>query len=97
MSDAGPIRSEGFAHLEAPWRTCDIRKGQFGCGRVSCSWGAAIFICAKDVEKDIEIMCSEVSQMARRVMDTCMTNDKVMGAIWDKQERFTVEIFHSHC
>jgi len=54
-------------------------------------------VCAKDVDQNIELMCSEVSQMARRIVETCATNDRVQGAIWDEEERFSVEIFNSYC
>ncbi|KAK1750308.1 hypothetical protein QBC47DRAFT_124278 [Echria macrotheca] len=95
--DANVITRSGLPYLDARHRDCTIRKGQNGCNRVSCSHNAGIFVCANNIKSDVPLRCRDVASLARRIVESCESNDRVQGSVWDKTETFRVEIFHNWC
>ncbi|KAK3363220.1 hypothetical protein B0T25DRAFT_562243 [Lasiosphaeria hispida] len=92
----GPIRDEGFGHLMQPHLNCDVGPGG-GCGRISCSHNAGVYICPRNVTETIPFSCFEAASFAMRILEECSSNDQVKGAAWDEKHQFTIEIHHDVC
>lgn len=91
------IRRYQIPHLDYDNKLCDVRPGPDGCGRISCAWGNAIFICQNNITEPIEFMCHEAASWARRIVEVCGEGDGVMGAAIDAEYNFSVEVFHQKC
>ncbi|KAK3364963.1 hypothetical protein B0T24DRAFT_421084 [Lasiosphaeria ovina] len=92
---------EGLGYLYEPGRMCNIAAGQTGCGRISCSWGAAVYLCAHNAHGDkIELPCSDAADLVSAVLNTCRHDYKdplVKGQAWDAEKRFSVELYEDRC
>ena len=42
-----------------------------GCSRVSCSWGAAIYLCNDSEEDQNEVECAAIARSVERLRDGC--------------------------
>ena len=85
------ITGEGLLYLDTKPKLCDVGAGHRG------SYNSAIYICADNITKPIEMPCRKAASMARRIVDDCVISGKVKGAVWDDQHRFSIEIRHDWC
>jgi len=76
---------------------CDLKPGPDGCGRISCSWNAGVHLCQRNITQPIAFNCYEAAEWARQIVNKCGNNQLVMGAAYDEEEDFSVEIFFSKC
>ncbi|KAK0716900.1 hypothetical protein B0T26DRAFT_675309 [Lasiosphaeria miniovina] len=92
---------EGLGYLREPGRMCNIAAGQTGCGRISCSWGAAVYLCAHNAHgAKIDLPCSDAAELVSAVLNTCRHDYKdtlVKGLAWDAEKRFSVELYEDRC
>jgi hypothetical protein len=90
-------RRWNIPYLDEREKICDLQPGPDGCGRISCSWNAGIHICQKNITQAVPFMCYEAAEWARAIVNKCGNNDLVVGAAYDAEENFSVEVFFSKC
>ncbi|KAK3393977.1 hypothetical protein B0H63DRAFT_31567 [Podospora didyma] len=90
---------EGIPYLADPKkkRMCELRKGQTGCGRISCSWNSGIYLCAHNVTENVPFLCKDAANFANFIIADCEVDGRVKGAAWDRKRGFTVEMRNDKC
>ncbi|PVH84403.1 hypothetical protein DL98DRAFT_568950 [Cadophora sp. DSE1049] len=91
--------SEGVAYLREGWKMCSV-PGRT-CGRVSCSWNSAIYIC-NNKDEAINPTCDLIAAFAKVMADKCRVrrgvfqHDVTGGQFWDN-DNWNVIIHSDRC
>ncbi|KAH7356678.1 hypothetical protein BKA65DRAFT_548066 [Rhexocercosporidium sp. MPI-PUGE-AT-0058] len=81
-----PAIDDGIAFLQNSGFMCNV--GPHSCGRVSCSWAGAIYIC-NNGDNEIRPSCDTVGTYVRALVDKCthkrgiFWHDTIGGQVWD--------------
>ncbi|KAK3941980.1 hypothetical protein QBC46DRAFT_381438 [Diplogelasinospora grovesii] len=88
-------RKEAIGYLSRDM-DCSILPGHLGCGRVSCSYDAGVYLCA-DTHREIPVFGRVVAQLVQVILDNCEQQDYVKGSAWFDDRKFRVEIHKDQC
>ncbi|KAI1327962.1 hypothetical protein F5Y16DRAFT_398833 [Xylariaceae sp. FL0255] len=92
--------NQGIAYLEGVTSQCGMGAGPGNCGRISCSYNAAIYWC-NDNDHYVEYECSYFAQYAAVVTDACVytrggKTEWTWGQAFDT-ENFNVMVGYDSC
>ncbi|KAL8370016.1 hypothetical protein RB595_000396 [Gaeumannomyces hyphopodioides] len=80
---------EGIAYLRTILGNCRAGPGPYSCGRVSCSWNAAIHYCNDNPTEHWE-PCRWIGDVADNVVNQCQRSGQVSGEARDERRWYTV-------
>ena len=98
LARADAVLRKGIPNLAAGKRdSCDVVPAAGRCEHLWCGSNSGIYLCPRRNENRIRFSCTEAALYALAAAAECGGGKGFMGRTWDREGRFTVEVWGGKC